>query len=246
MSKRYVFSLLAMLVSWSLSAQMHCDRGYALTDNPVKIVRKGGWMFGGSAGFTGSTSDNRQFLIVTGITGRLYDIDISPRFCYMIGDNMGVGGAFSYRRNFFNAASASLSMEGLNLNIKNYYLDNHSYLFSTFFRYYIPFGSTGRFGAFADAELSLGGRQHRMMDNHAQDEKGTYGVGFQGALGAYAGILAFFTSHFAMDVRIGLASLNYIAENQTHNQVSTGTDAFWSGHFSLDVLALRLGFYYYL
>lgn len=246
MSKRFFLTLLACLAVLPAFAQMHCDRGYVLTDNPVKMVRKGGWMIGGTAGFTGSTSDNRQFLIVNGITGRLYDIDISPRFCYMIGDNMGVGGAFSYRRNFFNAASAGLSFDNVDLKIKNYYLDNHSYLFSTFFRYYIPFGRTGRFGAFADAELSLGGRQHRMMDNHAQDEKGTYGVGFQGVVGAYAGLLAFFTSHFAMDLRIGLASLNYSSEKQTHNQVATGTDTFWSGHFSLDMLALRMGFYYYL
>ncbi|MCR4566340.1 MAG: hypothetical protein K5651_09685 [Bacteroidales bacterium] len=245
MSKRILLVWAALMLAFPLAAQMNCDRGYVLQDNPVKMVRKGGWMLGGSVGFTGSTSDNRQFLIVNGISGRLYDIDVSPRFCYMIGDNMGIGCAFSYRRNFFNAASARLSMDGLDLNVKNYYLDNHSYLFSGFYRYYIPFGS-GRFGAYVDAELSLGGRQHRMMDNHAVDEKGTYGVGFQGAVGAYAGVLAFFTSHFAMDVRVGLLSLNYSSEKQTHNQVATGTDHAYSGHFMIDLLALRFGLYYYL
>ena len=245
MNKRFFLTLLACAAALPAFAQMNCDRGYRLKDNPVKMVSKGGWMVGGTAGFTGSTSDNRQFLVVSGINGRLYDIDVSPRFCYMFADNMGVGGGFSYRRNFFNAASAGLSFDSLNINVRNYYLDNHSYLFSAFFRYYYPFGS-GRFGAFADAELSLGGRQHRMMDNHAVDEKGTYGVGFQGAVGAYAGVLAFFTSHFAMDVRVGLLSLNYSTEKQTHNQVATGTDHAYSGHFMIDLLALRFGLYYYL
>ena len=245
MSKKYLLLLVTLLVAFPLAAQVNCDRGYVLKDNPVKMVRKGGWMLGGTVGFTGSTSDNRQVLIVNGITGRLYHIDVSPRFCYMIGDNMGIGFGFTYRRNFFNAASASLSMEGLDLKVKNYYLDNHSYLGSVFYRYYIPFGS-GRFGAYADAELSLGGRQHRMMDNHSADEKGTYGVGFQGALGAYAGVMAFFTSHFAMDLRVGLLSLNYSTEKQTHNQVATGTDHAYSGSFMIDVLALRFGLYYYL
>lgn len=245
MSKRFILLLAAVLVAFPLAAQVNCDRGYVLKDNPVKMVRKGGWMLGGTVGFTGSTSDNRQVLIVNGITGRLYHIDVSPRFCYMIGDNMGIGFGFTYRRNFFNAASANLSMEGLDLKVKNYYLDNHSYLGSVFYRYYVPFGS-GRFGAYADAELSLGGRQHRMMDNHSADEKGTYGVGFQGALGAYAGVMAFFTSHFAMDLRVGLLSLNYSTEKQTHNQVATGTDHAYSGSFMIDVLALRFGLYYYL
>ena len=245
MSKGALLFLVTLFVTFPLAAQMNCDRGYVLKDNPVKMVRKGGWMLGGTVGFTGSTSDNRQVLIVNGITGRLYNIDFSPRFCYMIGDNMGIGFGFTYRRNFFNAASASLSMEGLDLNVKNYYLDNHSYLGSVFYRYYVPFGS-GRFGAYADAELSLGGRQHRMMDSHSADEKGTYGVGIQGALGAYTGVMAFFTSHFAMDVRVGLLSLNYSTEKQTHNQVATGTDHVYSGHFMVDLLALRFGLYYYL
>ncbi|MBP5398384.1 MAG: hypothetical protein J6Y32_07175 [Bacteroidales bacterium] len=226
--------------------QMKCDRGYAMVNQPVKIVKKGDWMFGGSFGFSGATADNNSILVISGINARLYDVDVSPNFCYMFGDNMGVGGRFSYKRNFINVASAGLSMEGVDVHVKDYYLASHSYLFGAYFRYYKPFGRTGRFSAFVDAELSAGGRQHKMVDGHSEDVKASYGVGFQAALGAYTGVIAFLTSHFAFDVRVGLFSLNYMSENQTHNQIGQGNDKFGSANFMIDLLALQFGIYYYL
>ncbi|MBQ1209134.1 MAG: hypothetical protein IIX64_01525 [Bacteroidales bacterium] len=248
MNKYLVSVLFLCLLGLPLRAQMDCDRGYDLERPSAVVVKKGHWMAGGSIGFSSSTSNNNNFVIINGINSKFYDIDFCPQFCYMLGDNIGVGGRFSYKRNLFDIDSAHLSLDSFSLSVQNYAVLTHRYALAGFFRYYKPFGTTGRFGAYVDAELSLGGQQQKLEDGHKVSEpvKGTFSNGFTGALGAYTGLLAFFTSHLAMDVRVGLFSLNLSTNNQVHNLLSEGHSNFHSVNFMVDLLAIQFGFHYYL
>lgn len=247
MRKYIVTIVLSLFAVVPAIAQMDCDRGYDLKNPSAVIVEKGDWMLGGSVGYSSSTSNNHNFIVITGINSEFYNVDFSPTFCYMLGDNIGVGGRFSYKRNLVDMDSAHLSLDGLSLSVRNYAVLTHKYTVAGFFRYYKPFGRDGRFGAYVDAELSLGGKQSKMEDGHKVDDlKGTYGTGFVGALGAYAGLMAFFTSHVAMDLRVGLLSFNLSTDKQVHNLVGHGNSNFHSVNFGVDIFALQLGFYYYL
>ena len=62
------------------------------------FVPKGQWVAGLSASFSQSNNNNYQFLIVENISGNTYSMKVSPMFCYIFKDNLGIGGRFGYSR----------------------------------------------------------------------------------------------------------------------------------------------------
>jgi len=252
MTKRLILclSLGVLFCANCLAQAKEFDRGYDLKSPSAIIAPKGAWTIGGNLGFGISKQDNYDFLMIKGITANSYFVLASPQFCYFIADNMGVGVRFNYKRNYLLLDSASAAIGETKINIKNYYLLRHQYQGAFFYRYYLPFGKSGRFAGFADAELGFGGTTTNVIDN---ESRGGYGQGLTASVGAYVGALALLTSHLGIDVRLGLLEFNYSTLNQQNNVGSAteqyrvnGTAKSIGGNFMIDLLSLSFGVHYYL
>ena len=107
------------LLAFKAEAQRY-DRGYDLSSRG-DFLKKGTWMAGGTANYSLHHNDNYQFLIAEGINSTGYNLEVSPAFCYMIKDNMGLGVRMDYTRNMFKLDEASLNLGEASMQIHNYH-----------------------------------------------------------------------------------------------------------------------------
>ena len=127
----YAFTLLAVLAS----AQELCaaDMPGESTETPVvadavegggvqleefsrkieqrTFVPKGQWVAGLSVSFSQSNQNNYSFLIVEGIDGDTYSFKATPMLCYMVKDDMGLGGKLEYSRNRIRLDNADIVLD---------------------------------------------------------------------------------------------------------------------------------------
>ena len=221
------------------------DRGYDETKPIAVIAPKGSWMLGGSLGVSSSAQDNYKFTVVSGITSKSHAINVSPQFCWMFADNMGIGVRGKYSRGYLGLDSASAGFGDISMEVKNYTYVRQKYLGAAFFRYYRPFTRNGRFSAFADAEVAVGGSQTKVQDARTEDVRGSFDTGFSATIGVNTGVLAFITKHLAMDLRVGLLEFGYTRSDQVHNQVNSGGSSGMAANFMVDFLSLSVGLSYY-
>lgn len=252
MSRRLTtFLILGTLLCVNCFAQKRVfDRGYDMKTPPALIAPKGSFTIGGNIGFGLSKQDNYDFFVVKGINANSHFILVSPQFCYMFADNMGFGVRFNYKRNYLVIDSATATVGESKIDIKNYNYLRHQYQVAPFYRYYLPFGKSGRFAGFADMELAVGGTNCNVVDNSG---RGGYSRGFSASAGAHVGALAFLTAHLGIDVRLGLLEVTYSSLSQDNNtgteteQVrAPGSARYISGNFMFDLLSLSFGVHYYL
>ncbi len=222
------------------------DRGYDESKPLAVIAPKGSWMFGGSLGVSSSVQDNYKFMVVSGITSKSHAVNISPQVCWMFADNLGVGLRAKYSRGYLGLDSASAGFGDISMEVKNYTYLRQKYLGAAFFRYYRPFTRNGRFAAFADAEVAIGGSQTKVQDARSEDIRGSFDTGFSATIGVNTGVLAFITKHLAMDLRVGLLEFGYTRSDQVHNQVRGGGSNGMAANFMVDFLSLSVGLSYYI
>lgn len=222
------------------------DRGYDESRPMAIIAPKGSWMIGGNFGVTSSAQDNYKFTVVSGITSRSHAVNVSPQVCWMFADNLGIGLRAKYSRGYLGLDSASAGLGEISLDVKNYTYLRQKYLGAAFFRYYRPLGRSGRFAAFADAEVAVGGSQTKVQDARSEDVRGSFDTGFSATIGVNTGVMAYITKHLALDLRVGLLEFGYTRSDQVHNQVQGGGSSGMTANFMVDLLQLSVGLSYYI
>ena len=220
------------------------DRGFDL--NSTTFVEKGTWMVGGSVAYSTHKNDNYQFLIIEDINSMGYRFSVSPLFCYMVRDNMGVGMRFAYGRNLLRVDSASLNIADIGINVKDYYSLSHDFTAMAVMRNYIPLGDSKRFALFSETQLSYGIGQAKLIDNHGTNLVGTFEESQEVSLGINPGMVAFINNHFAIEVNVGMLGLKYSHVDQLHNQVYPGVRKATQINFKVNILAIGFGISYYL
>ena len=119
--------LFSFLLLCQLASGQKMDRGIDLSSQPV-FVSKGTWMVGGGASYSLQDSQNADFLILSGVNSTGYSISLSPAFCYMVKDNIGIGARVGYKRGMFLLDSASLDLGDIaNLEFSNYHKLSQSF-----------------------------------------------------------------------------------------------------------------------
>ncbi|MBR2006691.1 MAG: hypothetical protein IKA01_01770 [Alistipes sp.] len=239
----FITIMLCFTGALSVRAQRY-DRGFDL--NSVSFVEKGTWMIGGSVGYSTHKNDNYQFLIIENINSTGYRFSASPMFCYMVRDNMGVGMRFAYGRNLLRVDSASINIEEIGINVKDYYSLSHDFTTMAIYRNYIPLGESHRFALFNETQLAYGIGQAKLIDNHGSSLIGTYEKSTNVSLGLNPGMVAFVNNHLAIEVNVGMLGLNYAHTEQVHNQVSTGDRKSTQINFKVNILSIGFGVSYYL
>lgn len=251
MKKRLAITLcLLCCASVSFAQKKVFDRGYDLKNPEVTIASKGSWSIGGNAGVSASYQDNYDFFVVNGINARSSRIIAAPQFCYMLSDNFGVGGRLRYARTNLTIDSLSMKFNKTEIKVLNYDYVLQNFSGAVFCRYYKPFGKSGRFAGYADAELGAGGTSSNVTDS---DGKGGYSRGYTIAAGIDVGIIAFLTAHLGIDVRLGLLEFGYSSLNQQNNVGSAKEQTRVEGsaervgfNLMLDPFAISFGVHYYL
>ncbi|MBQ3212421.1 MAG: outer membrane beta-barrel protein [Alistipes sp.] len=220
------------------------DRGFDLKSN--SFVEKGTWMVGGSVAYSTHNNDNYRFLVIENINSTGYRFSVSPLFCYMIRDNMGIGMRFAYGRNLLKVDSASVSIDEIDINVKDYYSLSHDFTAMAVYRNYIPLGNSRRFAMFSEMQLSYGLGQAKLIDNHGTNLIGSFEESYTVSLGLNPGMMAFINDHLAVEVNVGMLGLKYSHVDQTHNQVDKGNRDLTSINFKVNILSIGFGLSYYL
>ncbi|MBO7318219.1 MAG: hypothetical protein J6U43_05830 [Bacteroidales bacterium] len=211
------------------------------------FVPKGQWIVGGSISYSQQSEKNYQFLIVEGINGQGYSFNASPMFSYMIADNMGLGGRFSYGRSLVKINSANINLsDEMNFSIGDLYSLSHSYTGMVVLRNYISIGNNMRFGLFNETQLLVGGSQSKLASGSGDAITGTYETGFTVGVNLAPGITAFINDFIAVEVNVGLLGFQYTSTHQLTDQVYEGNTHTTSANFQINIFSLGLGLAFYI
>ena len=148
-----ICSSLLLGVSLTTVHAQEFDRGIVLNT----FIPKGQWVVGNSISYSEYSNDNYQFLVVENMDGIGYTFKVSPMFCYIVKDNLGLGGRFAYERSLTKLDNASIKIgDDRSFDMDNVYSLSHSYSGMAIMRNYISIGNSSRFGIFNELQLSLG------------------------------------------------------------------------------------------
>ncbi len=227
----------------SVRAQRY-DRGFDIKSST--FVEKGTWMVGGKVAYSTHKNNDYHFLVIEDINSTGYRFTVSPTFCYMIRDNMGLGMRFGYGRNLLKVDSASLSFDEININVKDYYSLSHDFSTMAVYRNYIPLGNSKRFALFNETQLAYSAGEAKLIDGHGTSIVGTFEKSHSLSLGINPGMIAFINDHVAVELNVGMLGLQYNSVDQIHNQVSHGGRDATMINFKVNILSIGFGLAYYL
>lgn len=211
------------------------------------FVPKGQWIIGGNISYAQRSSEKYQFLIVEGIDGGGYSFNISPMFCYMFANNMGIGGRFSYERSLIELNSADVKLnDDTNFNIGKIYSLSHSYSGMAILRNYISIGKNTRFGIFNETQLHIGGGQSKLVSGTGESVTGSYESKFSIGINLAPGIVAFINNNIAVELNIGILGFSYTNTRQLTDQVYKGETNTTSASFQINLFSIGLGLAFYI
>ena len=200
------------------------DRGYSMS-NSGSFVKKGTWMAGGTASYSFHNNEDYNLLIIEDINSTGYGVNVSPAFCYMVRNNMGIGMRVEYGRNMLKLDDAHVDIEDVSLDVKDYHWIKQMINAKFILRNYIPLGDSKRFAMFTESQLSFGYGQAKVMN---------------------PGLMAFADEHFAIELSVKMLGLSINHVEQTKNQVYYGSRNSTAINFRINVLTVGFGLYYYL
>ena len=245
-NSRHIFILALLLFLCAFTARgQKLDRGIDMSTQPC-FIEKGTWMVGGGASYMLHNNDNSRLLVVNGIKSTGYTISVSPAFCYMVKDNMGVGVRFGYKRNMLQLDSAKMTFDDIDLSVANFHKISHAFEIQGIGRYYIPVGSLKRIGLFNELQLAYSYGQGKVLDGHGDKVDASYETSNSLGINVCPGFMAFVTEKLAIDVSVNMLGLQFDWTHQTHNQVEEGSRGTSLVNFKVNLLAIGFSLYYYL
>ncbi len=232
-----------LLLGTSMAQAQEFNRGIVLNT----FIPKGQWVVGSSISYSEYSNDNYQFLVIENINGSGYSFKASPMFCYIVKDNLGLGGRFAYERNLtkLNSSTVSLS-DDLTFSLNDLYSLSHSYSGMAIMRNYISLGNSSRFGLFNEIQLNFGGSQSKLVNGRGDALTGTYEQAFNFKIGIAPGLMAFLNDYTAIEVNVGVLGFTYSHVNQTTDQVHTGKRTQNVANFKVNIFSLGLGIAFYI
>lgn len=238
-------SALLLLLSLFRAEGQKLDRGIDLSSQPC-FIKKGTWMIGGGASYMLHDNDNSRLLVVNGIKSTGYTLSVSPAFCYMVKDNLGVGVRMGYKRNMLQLDSAKIKFEDVDLPVSDYHKISHAFEVQGIGRYYIPVGSLKRIGLFNELQLSYSYGQGKILDGHGNKINATYETSNALGINVCPGFMAFVSDKLAIDVSVNMLGLHFDWTDQSHNRVESGERSVSLINFKVNLLAIGFSLYYYL
>ncbi len=248
--KKIVCTALLTLCAWGVWAQTAPADTTKTSTRGLKqytFVPKGQWIVGGTVSYSESSENNYQFLVVENINGSGYSLSASPMFCYMVANNVGVGGRFSYERSLVKLNSADVNLgDDTRFNINDIYRLSHTYTGMAILRNYISIGKNMRFGLFNETQLHIGGGESKIVSGSGDNVEGSFNRDFTIGINLAPGITAFINNNMAIELNVGLLGFQYSSSTQTTNQVYEGKSNNTSASFQINLFSIGLGLAFYI
>lgn len=255
-SKIFFFSFLLCLPFW-VGAQESVDsiplteevelEEFELDTQSVNFIPKGQWVTGVSVNFSQSNQNNYEFLIFEKITGDTYSFKVSPMFCYIFKDDMGVGGKFGYSRSLTKLENADVVLDSeTDYSMDHLYSLSHSYYAMAIFRNYFSLGKSKRFGFFNEAQIEVGGGQSKLASGTGSDIIGSYSRTLRLNVGFSPGMVVFLNNYSALEVNVGVLGFTYTDIKQTSNQIHVSHTKSKMANFKINIFSISFGMAFYL
>lgn len=213
----------------------------------LMFIPKNSWMAGGTISYSEHNESNLNFLVLKDVEGLGYTFKISPYVGYFFRDNMAAGVRFIYTRTNLDLQNFDLNLgEDFNISLKDLYYLNQQYEVAAFLRTYMPIGKSKIFGLFNECRLGYGYSQGKNSTGSGTEYDGTYATTNSLQIGFSPGMTAFIMDFAAVEVSMGVLGFNFKWENQTTNQVETGSRRTSSGKFKIDLFSINIGMTFYL
>lgn len=211
------------------------------------FIPKGQWMAGGTVSYSEHEEDNLNFLVLKDVKGLGYTFSLSPYLGYFFKDNVAAGVRFAYNRTYLDMSNFELNLgEDFNINLKDLYWLEHKYEVSGFLRTYMPIGKSKIFGLFNEVRLTYGYSTGKNSTGSGTEYDGTFERAHNLQIGIAPGMAAFITNWSAVEVSVGVMGYNFKWQNQTTNQIESGTRRTSSGNFKINLFSINIGMTFYL
>ncbi|MBP3290041.1 MAG: hypothetical protein J6L75_03635 [Alistipes sp.] len=244
--RKVILSIVMLCIAGVVNVRaQRYDRGFDL--NSTSFIEKGTWMIGGQVGYSTHSNTDYRFLIIEDINSDGYRFTASPVVCYAIRDNMSLGVRFAYGRNKLHVNTANISIEDIEIDVRDYYSLSHDLTGMVVYRNYIPLGNSKRFAIFNETQLAVGLGQAKLINGRDKvNVKGTYEESLSLSLGLNPGLIAFVNDRLAVEVNVGMLGLQYNTVDQIHNQIYKGSRESTQINFKVNVFSIGFGLAYYL
>ena len=211
------------------------------------FVPKGQWVAGLSVSFSQSNQNNYSFLIVEGIDGDTYSFKATPMLCYMVKDDMGLGGKLEYSRNRIRLDNADIVLDSeTDYSNENLYSISQGFSGMGIFRNYINLGRSKRFGIYNEVQLKLGYTESKLSNGTGKDFTGTFSRSYSAGLAVAPGLVVFLNNYSALEVNVGILGFNYNYTKQITDQVKIAHLHTKSANLRLNLLSISFGVAFYL
>ena len=217
--------------------------------NKLKFAYKGEVMMGLTASYgTMSSDDTDIMLLIDGINADGSIATVKPFIGYFYSDNHCLGVRFGYRHmggSLDNARYDLGESNDLSGAIPKLDINSDNYSFGIFHRSYAGLDPKGRFGLFAEFELSLatGTSKFSYQQNTSSDEmKTTHSDNTQLKLSFNPGAAVYIFPNVCATVSFGLGGIQYNSVTQKdENGKKTGSREASNMRFRLNIAAINFG-----
>ncbi len=241
--KIIILAIFLTLVPFGARAQEDFSRDI----ESVVFVPKGQWVTGISVSYDQSNQNNYQFLVLEGLSGDTYSFKVSPMVCYIVKNDLGLGGKFAYSRALTKLENADVVLgESTEFNVENLYRLSHNYSAMAIMRNYFSIGRSKRFGIFTELQLQVGGGQSKLMKGKHEELTGSYERNFSTHIGLAPGLCFFLNNYSAIEVNVGVLGFNYTDTKQISDQVYVSNRDSKSANFRINLFSISFGMAFYL
>lgn len=236
-----------MLIAAGLGVSASAQEEFSPETESVVLVPKGQWVTGLSVSYTQNSLNNYQFLIVEGISADTYAFKISPMVCYIIKDDMGLGGKFAYSRTLSKLANADVVLDSeTDYSVEQLYRLSHEYYGMGIMRNYFSLGKSRRFGIFNELQVQVGGGQAKITQGSGKALTGAYERNISLNIGLAPGVVVFLNNYSAIEVNVGVLGFNYNHTKRISDQIYVSHRKMSSANFKINLFSITFGVAWYL
>ena len=213
----------------------------------VVFVPKGQWVAGVSINWSQSNQNDYQFLVLENLSGDTYTFKVSPMLIYIVANDVGVGGKFSYTRSLTKLEKGSIVLgEDMQFDMDHVYRLSHNYYAMAVMRNYFSIGRSKRFGFFNELQLQLGGGQSKLTTGAGTSLTGSYERNLSVNVGLAPGLLVFLNNYSALEVNIGVLGFSYTHTKQISDQIYVSRRKSKFANFRINLFSITFGVAFYL
>ncbi|MGM9741695.1 MAG: hypothetical protein ACI3ZC_01380 [Candidatus Cryptobacteroides sp.] len=206
------------------------------------FISKGEVGLGVSFSYFDIDSNDSEFLmILQNCNAYAKTFSVAPIISYAIRDNKAIGLRFKYSTSTGNISDTDLSLlsDDLTWNVEDIRANGDTYQTAVFYRSCMGLDDKGRFGLFADIQLSY--THGRTSFSYGNVGLGKYTLSDKLKLSVHPGLEVFVMNNISMNVSIGIGGARYTNARCMEDGHITGRRVAGKARFYLDITDISMG-----